>query len=185
MPNWKKLIVSGSDASLNNLTVNNAVTASSFIGDGSGLTNLTVDIAEQTTVSDTFTSTTSHIVTHNFDTKNVITQVFDSNDNLIIPSSITTTDTNNVTVNFNTSTSGRVVVAKGGHLVTGELSYRENISGSSTYPISHSLNEDFPIVQAYNTNRSQVIPADITTTSTNTLNITFSNVFSGTVVVKK
>ena len=48
MPNWKKLIVSGSDAALSSLTVTNEVTASSytgsfsgsFSGDGSDLTNV-------------------------------------------------------------------------------------------------------------------------------------------------
>ncbi len=41
MPNWKKLIVSGSDAALSSLNVTNAVTASFFVGDGSGLTGIT------------------------------------------------------------------------------------------------------------------------------------------------
>ena len=36
MPNWKKLIVSGSDASLNSLNVTNNVTAQSFTGSFSG-----------------------------------------------------------------------------------------------------------------------------------------------------
>ena len=48
MPNWKKLIVSGSEATLSSLTVTNHVTASSytgsfsgsFQGDGSGLTDI-------------------------------------------------------------------------------------------------------------------------------------------------
>jgi len=40
MPNWKKIILSGSNASLNSLFVTNAVTASFFKGDGSALTNL-------------------------------------------------------------------------------------------------------------------------------------------------
>jgi hypothetical protein len=44
MPNWKKIIVSGSDAALNSLYVTSAVTASSytgsFIGDGSGITGI-------------------------------------------------------------------------------------------------------------------------------------------------
>ena len=47
MPNWKKVIVSGSEASLLNLIVDNNVTASfftgSFKGDGSELTNLNLD----------------------------------------------------------------------------------------------------------------------------------------------
>ena len=41
MPNWKKLVISGSDAALSNLDVTNAVTASFFVGDGSGLTGVT------------------------------------------------------------------------------------------------------------------------------------------------
>lgn len=40
MPNWKKLIVSGSDAALSNLNVTNDVTASAFVGDGSALTGI-------------------------------------------------------------------------------------------------------------------------------------------------
>ena len=40
MPNWKKLVVSGSSAALSNLNVTNAVTASFFKGDGSALTNI-------------------------------------------------------------------------------------------------------------------------------------------------
>ena len=49
MPNWKKIIVSGSDATLNSLYVTSAVTASSytgsFIGDGSGITGLSTTIS--------------------------------------------------------------------------------------------------------------------------------------------
>lgn len=40
MAQWKKLIVSGALAELNNINVDNAVTASAFKGDGSALTNI-------------------------------------------------------------------------------------------------------------------------------------------------
>ena len=55
MPNWKKLIISGSDAALNSLEITSHlavtgsanilgdVTASAFIGDGSALTNITAE----------------------------------------------------------------------------------------------------------------------------------------------
>lgn len=42
MPNWKKLITSGSDARLNSLVTDGPITGSAFSGDGSGLTNLSV-----------------------------------------------------------------------------------------------------------------------------------------------
>lgn len=41
MPNWKKLVVSGSDAHLNSLNVATSVTASFLKGDGSAITNIT------------------------------------------------------------------------------------------------------------------------------------------------
>ena len=118
---WKKIVVSGSSAELSNINVNNAVTASSFIGDGSALTNLT--IAQVATVTDTFTAQTTVATTHNFGTKNVQVQVFNDSDQLIIPATVTTTDTNTVTTTFDSSTSGRVVVAKGGHIVSGSVEF--------------------------------------------------------------
>ena len=75
-------------------------------------------VAENATVTDTFTSATSKTVTHGFGTKNVIVQVYEG-DNVINPDSISTTDNNNVTVTFGTPRTGRIVVAKGGHIVTG------------------------------------------------------------------
>ena len=160
----------------------------SFTGDGSALTGITSEVTEQATIVDSFTSQTSVVTTHNFGTKNVIVSVFDSNDAMIIPDSIVTTDTNTVTTTLDTSTSGRVVVAKGGHIVSGSIqqsTYRESITGASSYAVTHSLSEDYPIVQVYNSSRSQVIPSEITTTSANALDITFDSVFSGTVIVKK
>lgn len=188
MPNWKKLIVSGSDASLNNLNVNNAITAASFTGDGSGLTNISAEVSEQATVVDTFTSVSSTTITHSFNTKNVIVSVYDSGDQQIIPSTITTTDVNTVDITFDVPTTGRAVVAKGGHLVSGSaqlFTHREALSGASSYSISHNLNEDYPVVQVYDSGKSQVIPGSITSTDTNTVNISFDITFEGTVVVKK
>jgi hypothetical protein len=44
MPNWKKIIISGSNAELNSLNVTTNITASfftgSFVGDGVSLTNI-------------------------------------------------------------------------------------------------------------------------------------------------
>jgi len=56
MPEWKKVIVSGSQAELNNLVVDNHVSASlfsgSFYGDGSNLTGLDVAINSYTNAAD-------------------------------------------------------------------------------------------------------------------------------------
>jgi len=63
--------------------------------------------------------------------------------------------------------------------------YKESISGASSYTITHNLGEDYPIVQVYDENRSQVLPGEVTTTDGNELTISFDNNFSGVVVVKK
>ena len=134
---WKKIVVSGSTAQLSTLNVDSSIEAStlsgsfsgSYVGNGSGLTNLT--IAQTSTAVSNFTSQTSVTTTHNFDTKNVTVQVFNSDDELIIPASVTTTDADTVTTTFDTSTSGRVVVAKGGHLVSGSVEF-DNILNKPT-----------------------------------------------------
>lgn len=203
MPNWKKIILSGSSANLSNISVDNAITASAFIGDGSALTNISAQVTEQATITDTFTNATSKTVTHNFGTKNVLVSVYNNSDQLIIPSTITTTDTNTVDVTLDTSTSGRVVVAKGGHLVSGSAvlagtnvisgsgqidsltRYEENITGNTSYTITHNLNEDYPIVQVYDTDKLQVIPGIISASNANNVLLGFDSNFTGRVIVKK
>jgi hypothetical protein len=211
MPNWKKLIVSGSSAHLYNLNVASAVTASYFVGDGSGLTNVNANVSDVATVSDTFTNVTSKVVTHNFGSKNVIIGIYDSNDNQVIPETVNLTDNNSVTITFSTATTGTVVVAKGGHIVSGSAqdannlggeapsyyldytnftnipatSYRQSIEGSGPFTITHNLSEDFPVVQVYNVTKEQVIPAKVTSSSSNAVVIEFSAYISGSVVVSK
>ena len=98
-----------------------AITASFFKGDGSQLTN--IDVAQSATVIDTFTNQTTVAVSHNFGSKNVLATVYNSNDQQIFPASITTTDLNTVTVTFDVATSGRVIVGKGGHVVSGSIPF--------------------------------------------------------------
>jgi len=185
------------------LGVTGAVTASAFIGDGSALTNISAQVTEQATVTDTFTSVTSKAITHNFGTKNVLVSVFNSSDELIMPASTVTTNTNVVTITFDAATTGRAVVAKGGHLVSGSAvlsgtgvfsgsaqidavtRYEESITGASSYTVTHNLGEDYPIVQVYDTNKFQTIPGIISASDANSVYIEFDSSFSGKVVIKK
>ena len=111
---------------LSGMTVSGSFSGS-FVGDGSGLTNVSSSIAEVATVSDTFTNATSKVVTHNFNTKNVIVTVYGDDDSYFIPNSIVTTNVNTVTVTFASAESGRVVVAKGGHIVQGVAADDSNL----------------------------------------------------------
>ena len=186
-----------------NFTISGSVTAASFSGDGSNLTNISAGVTEQATVTDTFTSVTSKAITHNFGTKNVLVSVYNSSDELIIPASTVTTDTNVVTITFDVATTGRAVVAKGGHLVAGSAvlsgtgvfsgsaqidavtRYEESITGASTYTITHNLSEDYPIVQVYDTNKFQMIPGIISASNANSVYLGFDSNFTGRVVIKK
>lgn len=137
------------EATLNNNSVDfgsGTVTATGFVGDGSQLTNISVD--QSATVISTFTAQTSVAVTHNFGSKNVLATVYDGNDSQIIPASVVTTSDNVVTVTFSQATSGRVIVGKGGHVVSGSIPFANLInkptlvSGSSQ--VSYSGLQNIP-----------------------------------------
>lgn len=106
--------------------ISGSVTASYFVGDGSQLTNITV--SQSATVKSSFNAQSTWVVTHNLNTDNAIVQVYDNENYQIIPSSVRITDSNTVTIGFDTAQSGYVVVAKGGHVVSGSVS-ATNIDG--------------------------------------------------------
>jgi hypothetical protein len=200
-------------------------TNSQTIGNGSQLTNLpAADVSQVATVTSSFDNQSTISVTHNFNTKNVLISVYETNDTQIIPSSVTLTNNNTATIVLSANHSGYIVVAKGGHIVSGSASdstalngqsgsyylnytnftnipsgivsgstqitnltsYAVNVSGNSTYTITHNLNEEYPIVQAWNTStKRQELPSIIESTSVNALSVTFSGIFSGRIIVKK
>lgn len=215
-------IVTTNSQTTGSLNVIGNVTASFFIGNGSQLTNLpAVDVSQVATVTSSFDNQSSITVTHNFNTKNLIVSVYQNNDTQIIPQSITLTNNNSLDVVLSSNHSGYIVVAKGGHIVSGSATsldgqtgsyylnysnftnipagiisgssqitnlttYKQDVSGSSSYSITHNLNEEYPIVQAYNTStKRQELPSIIESTSVNGLDITFSSTFSGRIIIKK
>jgi hypothetical protein len=118
-----------STAIAGNLNITGSITASFFKGDGSGLENVT--IAQTATVQRTFTASSTWVVNHNLSTPNAIAQVFDTDGYQIIPSTLRHTDNNNITITFESARSGYVVVAKGGHIVSGSID-SGNITGFGT-----------------------------------------------------
>jgi len=120
------------------VNVSGSVTASFFVGDGSRLTNITVD--QSATIQKSFSNSSTWVVNHNLDAANPIAQVYDTDNYQIIPSSLRVTDSNTITVTFDAARSGYVVVAKGGHIVSGSIS-AENIDGIDT-TIKNKLNTE-------------------------------------------
>ena len=108
------------------LNISGSITGSYFVGDGSQLTNITVD--QSATIKKSYINQSTWVVNHNLNTVNPIAQVYDNDNYQIIPQSLRITDANTITVTFDVAESGYVVVAKGGHVVSGSIS-ADNIDG--------------------------------------------------------
>ena len=111
-----------------NVNISGSITASYFVGDGSQLTGITV--GQSSTIQKSFTNQSTWVVDHNLNTQNAIVQVYDNDNYQIIPSTLRITDSNNITVTFESPRSGYVVVAKGGHIVSGSIP-STNVTGLS------------------------------------------------------
>jgi hypothetical protein len=112
-----------------NINLNGSITASYFSGDGSQLTNITVDQAA--TVQRSFSNSSTWVVNHNFNTPNAIAQVFDEDGYQVIPQTLRHSDTNTVTITFESPRSGYAVVARGGHIVSGSITSNQ-VEGLAT-----------------------------------------------------
>ena len=186
------------------------VTASYLIGDGSGITNLpAADVSQVATVTASFDTNSNISVSHNFNSRNIIVSVYGTDNSQIIPASVTLTDSNTTNITLSSPQSGYVVIAKGGHIVSGSVdwtnisntpsgfisgssqitnltTYKQTISGNTTYNITHSLDEEYPIVQAWNTaSKLQEIPSTVQSINSNEISVSFSSTFSGLIIIKK
>ena len=171
------------------LQVVGAISASVYYGDGSQLTGIQASGGGSSTggligaVTSSFINQTSITVNHALDSRQIIVSTYDTNYNEIIPQTVTLTDLNNVDINFGVSTSGNVVVTKVGEPVT---SYSETVSGNSTYIITHSLADNYPSVQAYESGSGlQVLPQSIKSLTSNSVEVGFGLTFNGHITIKK
>ena len=172
------------------LQVVGAISASIFYGDGSQLTGIvssgggggaTGGVIGAVTGS--FTNVSSTTVTHNLDSRQIIVSVYDTNFNEIIPQTVTLTDLNNVDINFGVASSGNIVITRVGEPVT---SYTEIVSGAGTYTITHNLGDEYPIVQVYESgSKLQVLPQNVQSIDSNSVQVDFNFDFDGRITIKK
>jgi len=180
---------SGSAVITGSLYVSGGNISGSFVGDGAGLTGVTIN--QFATVEDTFTNATSHSVVHNFGTKNVFVQVFESDDTLLIPYSVTTTTANQVDIVFGDTLSGRVVIGKAGHILqdTGNFvsssTAVQTFTNATTASINHYLDSFNVITQVFDSNNNVIVPSNIKVATKDRVDLTFASSRSGKVVIAK
>ena len=206
MPNWKKVIVSGSAGNLTSLSVDTFVSASKisaneFTGSLYGTASqavsssysatasfatfaLSASSAPGTTVNFTqATAAPTWSFTHNLNTQYPIVQVYDATYSQIIPNAIVGTTANTVEIRFDYSQSGYAVASNGGGLiVTGSMSQLSQSTAALTWSFAHNLNSKYVNFEVYDSNNYVVIPANILAVDNNNANLYFATPSTGIAV---
>ena len=124
----------------------------------------------------------SWVITHSLNFKYVNIDVYDSNDRILLPQTITAQDANTTIVTFATPTSGNAIISKGGATVN-----LENINIDSSrylhiqptaatmWSVTHSLEYDYPSVTVYDGSDKIITPDEITRVSNTRLTISFAS----------
>lgn len=105
-------------------------------------------------------------------------QVFDSNNNVVIPANIRAVDTYTAEITFAYSASGTAVATLGGGIGVGDVITIP--SASSTWSIQHNLNTTYPIVTIWESGSNQIIQPDtISSVDANNILVTFTTPVKG------
>jgi hypothetical protein len=147
-----------------------ALNAGAAGGSGGGFAEL-----NQTTPS------TSWTFQHNLGQKFPIFQIFDSNDEVIIPSQIIAVSSDSATITFPSAQTGRAIASLG----TGPGGMTEAFSAATTWSVSHNMGADYPIVTVYDSNRKIVFPNEIRSIDADNVEVYFSTPVAGYLNVAK
>lgn len=114
-------------------------------------------------------------VTHSLNTTSVNVQVFDGNNKVVLPSEVTTTGPNTLTIDFGSTQAGRAVVVTGhfdGNVKpTYAYTHYQSVADTS-WSITHNLGYN-PIIRVF-IGTNEVQPSTIVHNSTNQVTVTFS-----------
>jgi hypothetical protein len=196
---------SGSAVITGSLTVTGSIVATqgisgSLFGTASWAhtASVAISILDQGYVHTQSTPSVTWNIPHNLNTLTPLVDVYTSDYYQVIPQEVYSTGLNNAVVVFPTAISGFAILSKGsGTAVSSSYAlsasfaantpfYKVGVSGSTSYTVTHNLNEEYPIVQIYDAvDKEQVIPASIQSVNTNQVFINIGFTFSGSIVVKK
>jgi hypothetical protein len=175
-----------------------------FIGEGVTATvlnntaSITIEkvVTGSTSFLDQTTPSTTWSFDHNLNSKYINFEIYDSSDFVIIPAGIRVLNTNNAEIYFSIPTTGKAVAQFSGidgavnaltasyALTAVSASYAATASfvgynhvqtsSSNIWNITHNLNNQYPMVQVYNSDSTVISPMSISGSDVNTTVITFS-----------
>jgi hypothetical protein len=196
MPNWKKLIVSGSDANLNTLNIQTALTASGLNypdTDGSSGQAITTDGSGNlsfTTISGGGSTDTGSLITTASAAGSTIT--FTKGDsstfNVTIAASASSADAlvtasiSGTTLTFekgDASTFNLTLPAGGGYGGESATSHHTQSIASETWSFNHGLGNRIPVVTVYDNSHNVIIPNTVNAVDNDNLDIVFTTARTG------
>ncbi len=127
------------------------------------------------------TPSTSWTFQHNLGQKFPIFQIFDSNDEVIIPSQIIAVSSDSATITFPSAQTGRAIASLG----TGPGGMTQEFSAATTWSLSHNMGTDYPIVTVYDNNRKIIFPQEIKSIDGDNIEVYFSVPVAGHLNVAK
>ena len=185
------------------LNVDGDVEATTYYGDGSNLTGLDFLRTGSSYIHTQSSAALTWTINHNFGEQYPAVTVYDSSDQVAIPSTVEATDSNTTTVTFTSPMSGHATITLGGTgsaaatdfngtgIVSGSAQISElttwtgSFSTTSSMIAEHNLGVRMVLVQTFDENYNMFVPDNIQLSSSNGVLIDFGTNKSGHVIIKR
>jgi hypothetical protein len=105
--------------------------------------------------------------------------VYGSNNNIILPQSITATNANTLVLEFGTPVSGYATAGIGGIIEVNGRTIKQYFASSLEWRFEHNFGDRFANIQTYDTNYEKIIPQTIALTDTTSSLIVFPEATEG------
>ena len=126
------------------------------------------------------TAATTWTISHNLGSKYPNVTVYDTDDEMVIPTTVAATNTNKMTLTFGSEVAGTAMLGLGGQGISNGKTYIHSQSTTAVnWRVTHSLGEQYPTVTIYDENDNVIIPNIIKGTGKNHSDITFDEPVSG------
>ena len=125
-------------------------------------------------------------INHNLNEQYPNITVYNADDEMILPTTVTATDVDTTTLTFSTPVSGHAMVSTGGHSIlegaAGNTRHSQTVAATN-WRVTHSLGEQYPSITVYDGDDNVIIPERISATNARNMDIFFTDPTTGTAFV--